>query len=360
MATSKVEAKILGKDREIKGIGKQNFKYNEDLDDIFGLVHTISPSAYRELSKHFNFRSERSIKQIISKSPCFPVGITDETFGSAQRYCEDYKCPLGAPLSLAVDDSKLFPALRPLYNGVKGRWFIVGTTGEPVEVLDPEALHRTIDELEKTAEMATKLRLWILQIPLPGVPPLVLAIMPIGPKVKGPQLANWQIKLMDGLISRGFRIASGGRDGASVEQDCQHKTAAAKKLKEFRIKHGDPDYPDIVVELWHWDGNIWVVFNDAKHGRKMFRNNASLGACLLTLGNFVVYFQQVYTLAMKPQSPLYKHDVKDHDRMDDPAAARLFSADTLAQAAEDPTENLGLVAYLLVFGAGMGASSNLA
>ncbi|KAJ6632070.1 hypothetical protein B0H10DRAFT_2206481 [Mycena sp. CBHHK59/15] len=348
--TGLIEAKILGKDREIKGLGKQNFKYNEDLDAIFGLVYTISPSTYWELSKHFNLRSEHSIKQIISKSPRFPVGITDETFGYAQRYCEEYKYPLGTPLSLAVDDSKLFPALQPLYNGVKGRWFIVGTTGEPVEVLDPEALHRTINKLEKTTEMATKLRLWILQIPLPGVPPLVLAIMPIGPKVKGPQLADWKIKLVDGLISRGFRIASGGGDGASVKRDCQRKTAAAKKLKEFRIKHGDPDYPDIVVELWDWDGNIWFVFNDSKHCRKMFRNNASSGAHLLTLGNFVVYFQQVYTLAMKPQSPLYKCDVKDHGRMDDPAAARLFSADTLAQAAEDPTENLGLVAYPLVFG----------
>ncbi|KAJ7687654.1 hypothetical protein B0H17DRAFT_873223, partial [Mycena rosella] len=38
------------------------------------------------------------------------------------------------------------------------------------------------------------------------------------------------------------------------------------------------------------------------------------------------------------------------DRMDDPAASRLFSADTLVQAAEDPDANLGLVVYLLVFG----------
>ncbi|KAJ6608853.1 hypothetical protein B0H10DRAFT_1815010 [Mycena sp. CBHHK59/15] len=57
-----VQAKVLGKTREIKGLGKQNFKHNEDVDAVFGLIHAISPRAYRELSKNFNLRSERSIK----------------------------------------------------------------------------------------------------------------------------------------------------------------------------------------------------------------------------------------------------------------------------------------------------------
>lgn len=54
---------------------------------------------------------------------------------------------------------------------------------------------------------------------------------------------------------------------------------------------------------------------------------------------------------MEPDSPMYPRDVKEkRDRMDDPAAARLFSADTLAQAAQEPEKNIGLVVYLLVFG----------
>ncbi|KAJ6622832.1 hypothetical protein B0H10DRAFT_2214142 [Mycena sp. CBHHK59/15] len=345
-----VEAKVLGKTREIKGLGNQNFKHSEDVDAVFGLIHTISPRAYRELRKHLNLRTERSIKHVISKSPRFPVGIQDTTFNYAQKYCEDYKYPLGAPLSIAVDDTKLFSALRPLYDSVKQKWFIVGTTGDPIEVPDVETLHKRLDELESSSEMATKLRLWTLQIPLPGVPPVVLAIMPIGSKVKGPQLSEWQLLLMNGLISRGFRITSSGGDGVSVERDCQCRTGAASKLMEYCIKHPDPGYPDIVVVIWELNGNIWVEWNDAKHGRKTFRNNAFSGACALILGNFVVFFAQVFTLAMKPNSPMYPRDLKAHSRMDDPAAARLFSADTLEQASEDPINNLGLVVYLLVFG----------
>ncbi|KAJ6620030.1 hypothetical protein B0H10DRAFT_1746096, partial [Mycena sp. CBHHK59/15] len=204
---------VLGKTREIKGLGKQNTKHNHDVDAVFGLVHAISPRTYRELTKHFPLRTECSIKHIISKSPRSPIGIQDETFGYAQRYCEDYKYPLGAPLSLGVDDSKLFSALCPLYDGIKQKWFIVGTTREPIEVPNVEALHTTLDNLWSNVEMATKLRLWILQIPIPGVPPLVLAIMPIGSKVKGPQLTEWQLLLMQGLISPGFQIIASGGDG---------------------------------------------------------------------------------------------------------------------------------------------------
>ncbi|KAJ7178444.1 hypothetical protein C8R43DRAFT_1117832 [Mycena crocata] len=348
--TGLIQAKVLAKDREIRGVGNQNFKYDTDLDALFGLIHTISPRAYRELQKHFPMRTERSIKHIASKTPRFPIGIKDETFIYAKQYCENYKYPCGAPLSLSVDDTKLFPALRPLYDGVSQKWFIVGTTGEHIEVPNADGLHETLDELKSSAELASKLRLWVLQIPLPGVPPLVLAIMPLASKVKGPQLAESQIKLMEGLVGHGFRITSSGGDGASVERDCQRRTASASKLMEVRIKHPDPDYPDIIVQLWDIDGNIWVVIQDAKHGRKTFKNNVFSGAHSMTLGNFVVFFRLIHTLGMKPKTPLYRRDFIKSDKMDDPAAARFFSADFLEQASEDPSENLGLVVYLLVFG----------
>ncbi|KAJ7255123.1 hypothetical protein B0H12DRAFT_1071051 [Mycena haematopus] len=348
--TGIIQAKVMAKDREIRGKGLQNFKYDSDMDAVFGLVHTISPRAYRELGKHFPLRSERSIKHVISTSPRFPIGITDETFVYAKEYIEDYKYPHGAPLSVSVDDTKLFPALRPLYDGVKKFWYIVGTTGDHIAVPNAQALHETLDELESNAELATKLRLWVLQIPLPGVPPLVVAIMPIGSKVKGPQLADWQIRLLKGLVSHGFRFTSSGGDGASVERDCQRRSAAAGKLVEISIQHPDPDYADIKVQLSDLDGNIWAVIQDAKHGRKTFRNNVFSGARTLTLGNFVVFYEHIHTLGIKPNTPLYRRDFIKSDRMDDPAAARFFSAAFLEQAAEDPGENLGLVVYLLVFG----------
>ncbi|KAK7013894.1 hypothetical protein R3P38DRAFT_3322441 [Favolaschia claudopus] len=345
------EARMMALDREVKGLGKQNFKYSEDLDTFYTLLHIISPRAYREFAKVLPARSERSVKHKKSTSPRFPLGITAQTYQFVVKYCEDYGYPTGAPLSLAVDDTKLDAALRPLYDGVKQKWFIVGAVDGPIEVADVEELHATLEQLaKKPPQLATKIRLWTLQIPIPRVPPLVLAIMPLEPKVKGVQLAEWQIALMKGLILHGFRITASGGDGASVERDCQRRLAAASKRREFRIKHPDSSYPDIVVELWEMDGNVFVVFQDAKHGRKTFNNNIASGARGLVLGNHLVHYGQLHALVLEPDSPLYKRDWINRDRMDDNAAARITSADTLRQAAQNPSKNLGLVAYLFVFG----------
>ncbi|KAJ7687303.1 hypothetical protein B0H17DRAFT_1180926 [Mycena rosella] len=307
-----LQAKILGKAHEIKRHGNQNFKHDEDVDAVFGLVHAISPRAYRKIAKHIPLRSERSIKY-------------------ATKYLEDYSYPLGAPLSLSVDDTKLHAALRPLYDGAKGKWFIVGTTGMPMEVPNADVINETLDRLEKTAEIATKVAPPLGPTnPSPWCPPT--SAMAISSKVKGAQLAEWQLQLMKGLISRGFRIriSSSGGDGAAVERECHRITAAASKKIEYRIKHPDPDYPDIIVTIYDLNGNIWVDIQNAKHGWKTFKNNASSGARGLVIGNHVVYFGQIFGLAMHPDSPMYPRDVNEkRDRMDDPAASRLFSADTL-------------------------------
>nr|GAT49565.1 predicted protein [Mycena chlorophos] len=287
----------------------------------------------------------------VSRSPRFPFGITDETYGYAISYCTNYKYPRDAPLSLAVDDTKLHAALRPFHN--RGKWFIVGSTGEPMEVANPDHIVSKLKQIEETQELATKIRLWVLQIPLSKIPPLVLALKAIGSKVKGPQLADWHLELMRGLIARGFRIISSASDGASVERECQRLVFAAGTKIEHRIKFpvSDPQYPDIVVPLSSLNGNVFTDNQDQKHGRKTFRGNASSGAKALVLGNHCVYFQQIHDLAGEPDSPLYSRDVKENrDKQDDRAAARLFSSAMLEHASKNPKKNLGLTVYLLVFG----------
>ncbi|KAJ7197465.1 hypothetical protein GGX14DRAFT_574247 [Mycena pura] len=351
-----LQSKVLVHDRISKGRKLTNLKHHEDLDAIGGLVYAISPHCYRELKKAgVVWRSERSIQKKISSAPRFPIGFKPQTYDNAKKYCADYGYPLGAPVSVAVDDTKLHAALRPFYDGPKKKWYIVGTTGEPMEVMDPDEINSILEELRRTGELATKLRLWIMQIPLSKIPSLVLAVKAIGNKVKGKQLAVWQLELMRGLISHGFRVAGSGGDGASVERECQRLTLDAGTKVEHRIKHPDPEseLPEIVVSLASLDGNIWAEFQDSKHGRKTFRNGASSGAKAFILGNHLVYFEQIYDLAYAEDyfSPLYPRDVKENrDRQDDRAAARLFSGAMVEQAAEDPDKYLGLVVYLVVFG----------
>ncbi|KAJ6558971.1 hypothetical protein B0H10DRAFT_1967125 [Mycena sp. CBHHK59/15] len=162
----------------------------------------------------------------------FLVGIQDATFDYAQKYCEDYKYPLGAPLSIAVDDTKLFSALSPLYDGVKQKWFIDKTTGDPIEVPSSQEAGRAGEQC-RDGDKASTLD---LADPTPWCP----AIAPC-------HYAHWL-------------------------------QGTASKHVEFRIKHPDPDYPDIIVVIWELNGNIWVEWNDTKHGPNTFQNNTFSGA----------------------------------------------------------------------------------
>ncbi|KAF9003744.1 hypothetical protein BDZ89DRAFT_1026523 [Hymenopellis radicata] len=89
---------------------------------------------------------------------------------------------------------------------------------------------------------------------------------------------------------------------------------------------------------------------DSLHMRKTGRNNISTGARGLILGNFPVYYEHLYDMAMQDNSPLYERDVIRSDKQDDNAAARVFSAAALESAIQNPDENLGLIVYLFVFG----------
>ncbi len=146
------------------------------------------------------------------------------------------------------------------------------------------------------------------------------------------------------------RIVSNASDGAAVERDCQQQLAAAGTPLQYLVKAPSSNIDPLSVTLCDLNGNIFVNGQDSKHALKTFRNNIFTGARVLTLGNFIVTYQQIRGIALQPNSPLYNHDVIKYNKQDDNAASRVFSADMLEKVTEDPEEYLGLVVYLFVFG----------
>ncbi|KAF9008481.1 hypothetical protein BDZ89DRAFT_996909, partial [Hymenopellis radicata] len=203
---------ILATEREMRGVGMQNFKYPPQFREWSELVRTISPRLHRNMSLHFRIETQRSIKNNVSKRPRFPLGIQEETFAIADQYCKDYNYSRSLPLCVGVDDTKLFSVLQPLFDGPKKTWFLVGTPGETQTIIpNIETLESFMTEHKLTA--ATKIRLWVLQIPIAGIPPLALAFLPISSKIKAPELLVHHKKLFLGLVSRGFRVVSNAADG---------------------------------------------------------------------------------------------------------------------------------------------------
>jgi hypothetical protein len=63
----------------------------------------------------------------------------------------DYEGPVG----LACDNTKLLPALRPYYDQQRDNYFILGNTGEPLLIANPEELTAIIrkGEIEKASKV---------------------------------------------------------------------------------------------------------------------------------------------------------------------------------------------------------------
>jgi len=94
----------------------------------------------------FGFRINRA------RQPRFPIGIQDRSFELAIEHLK--KLGYTGPLGLSCDDTKLLPALRPYYDKATDKHYILGSTGEPLILTDPEELNSVIKKGE--AEKATK------------------------------------------------------------------------------------------------------------------------------------------------------------------------------------------------------------
>ncbi len=174
-----VEAMTTAKDREIRGVGMQNFKYNPDYREFMALVNTISLRASRTMAQEFKVETVRSMKSVSTSflinigtnssicrsqdaaKPRFPIGIDDRTYEYAEKYCDEYQYPRNFPLGLSVDDTKVFASLQALQdrdsNG-KGQWYLLGGVGDSVRlhIPDIEALDTFLQD--QTIPKATKVR----------------------------------------------------------------------------------------------------------------------------------------------------------------------------------------------------------
>jgi hypothetical protein len=59
---SVLQAMVLKRDKQERGVGMQNFKYTPDLVEFAHIIHTHSPKAYEFLRDHLPLPDSRTIK----------------------------------------------------------------------------------------------------------------------------------------------------------------------------------------------------------------------------------------------------------------------------------------------------------
>ncbi|CAA7265602.1 unnamed protein product [Cyclocybe aegerita] len=254
----------------------------------------------------FGGRSEHSFLKLRSLKPAFMQGIDSQVITHASDYLKDYAYLLDGPLATAVDDTKLL-AFWLYFDNKKKKWFMVGGTEGPMEVADIDHLQSDIRQASSTK--ATKLQLWTLSIPLPHVPPLVLAASPIALKTNAKELATMEEKLLKLVISPELKlnIISLGSDGTSVEREARRKLVRSgfATTMNYQIPH-PADGSAFHVELLQIGGHVMTVIQDSKHCRKTERNGLLSGAHSLILGCFLICYQDVQNISFAEGTPLYR------------------------------------------------------
>jgi hypothetical protein len=328
----------------------------------------------------------RYIRSIRARLGRFQPGINGANFDAAREYLDS----LGydGPLSLSWDDTKCHPALRSYYDGPAegGVWRLAGCNG-----ITP--VFTTYDELMALTEahrstMADKVRVWILGIPYPGFPPIVLAIMAIHGKTSQATLDKWHTEVEQHLLTRRIHHVSASADGTQVERGMQQnivkRAIQAKTIRswEFEYSEADTSSPnppppvpqaqssDKILKKPHNDikkltlvcpminGHPQTVQTDGKHAKKNGRGAIMSGARFLALGDFPIFFALLRELANRENGPLYIRDIEGVDKQDDRAAARLFSAAVIEYLAAHQQHELGLSIYLFIIGEVVDAQQN--
>ncbi|KAJ7874203.1 hypothetical protein B0H14DRAFT_2569379 [Mycena olivaceomarginata] len=97
---------------------------------------------------------------------------------------------------------------------------------------------------------ATKVCLWCLTIPLPGIAPLVMAATPIHDSMSADDLLGPLLKVVFGLRNCNIWASSYACDGTETECSLQQKSVEkADKIVHYTITNPIPGAPDLVLSI---------------------------------------------------------------------------------------------------------------
>lgn len=211
----------------------------------------------------------------------------------------------------------------------------------------------------RRSSLLAQIRLWVLQVPLPHIPPLAIAALPIASTVSASSLIGYLKTLLNGLLDRGIQVVSYAADGSAVEQNIQESLfMSMDSYRHYSIPHPSQrlsdnaklTQPNLAFKLGLHRGNPIVMIQDSKHALKTCRNNLFSGARLLVLGSETAMYGQVREIAEDPSSTLHRRDVEHMDRQDDSSAECLFNQLTLSFIIQHRPQYLGLSIYVYVLG----------
>ncbi|KAF7967550.1 hypothetical protein HWV62_33948 [Athelia sp. TMB] len=329
----------------VAGKSLKNMKYPAVFAQLCDILATISPHMYRKFCALFTGPTDQALRHLRSRAPKFALGFNVANIDAVVKIIHDLQ--YHGPVTLSYDDTELEKALS-VYEVSKEFLQVVGNVGEPLRV-DRED---DIDTLFTTVEKASKLCVWVLGIPLPKIPPIVITAVPRSGKEGVSKLFEYHTLIMDSFHSRHITPLSMSSDGAATECSLgkQIITSHEHHMHHHIAGPTKKSSIDLVIPLCSCHRRPSNVVQDAKHGAKTARNQLLTGAHLLVLGNFTAFFAHLRDIAEHVLGSLFRRDVEKLDRQDDRAASRTLSSATLGFLGQHFPQRRSLATYLFIMG----------
>lgn len=192
-----------------------------------------------------------------------------------------------------------------------------------------------------------QIRAYTVQVPLPGVPTYVVALIASTDKEKTDDILEQHQKMLALAQQSSLNVLSIGSDGAANEISAQGRLT--QLASEFIRFNDDQSNVHIQIPLIGPKKQPLISVQDPKHARKTASNQLLSGARRLSFGRYYITISHLAILLQHQPSSLYQKDVFNSDKQDDGRAYRTFNDDTLAISLSNP-ECLGLSIYLFIMG----------
>ncbi|RIB05663.1 hypothetical protein C2G38_2219046 [Gigaspora rosea] len=263
-------------ERKMKNKSNKNLKYSEEFTNFLVILGGISSRALDIFRQNLEAKFKRLLDTINYNGPI--ATMTDNTkLKLGLRYSSNLECIIGSVLSNKETKVNIYSDIPRIINKIKAE-----------------------DRIAKSVHA------YLLQVPLPAFPPIVIALIPNN----GSDTADSILQLHKQLIIEiapllGLHILSLGSDGAITEFQAQQSISKIQTNEKLIVKEPTLNI-NFSCPIFDNIGPV-IRIQDPKHAKKTARNAIMSGARLLTL-----------------DSVMFKNDVIKLDRQDDAAAYRTF------------------------------------
>ncbi|OSC98921.1 hypothetical protein PYCCODRAFT_1396354 [Trametes coccinea BRFM310] len=337
---------------------KKGIRYPQDYLNFMTIMRSYgqhSAQQYGILTSQIGGPCPRSLQKVVKRSPdvLSKPDLDFDNVARVKRLMDSLK--YRGPVAVAGDCTKVRQRLS--YSNDHGSHILGSTLSLDDCVIDEvDDITRIVARVRSEKKFASQVRAILVKIPLPQIPPLVVALRPTKGDDDAASIYALHVRLLKMAEQLGIKIISLSADGASSEQ-------GAQSLMDARQSSQPPlvyTYPLYGISLYApvFPTGPLISCQDPQHARKTCRNQPQHGTHTASLGRGVVVNRCLVDLQETGASGLMRRDVENVDKQDDGAARRLFHYTALeAMTTQDAAgctyvrdEFLGLFVYLFIFG----------